>query len=74
MNKIIFFPLKALRSFLDAFDTPGQQDGIITKEEFRNYYSIISAKIPDDASFVIFMNSSFYSILNKANRNIINKN
>jgi hypothetical protein len=50
---------------LDAFDTPGQPDGMVTREEFRNYYSLISAKIPDDASFVMLMNSSFYTSLSK---------
>lgn len=50
---------QVLQSFLDAFDTPGERDGIVTKEEFLNYYSVVSATISDDSYFDLIMRKSY---------------
>jgi Ca2+-binding EF-hand superfamily protein len=57
--KIKFKNFKALRSFLDSFDTPGKGDGVVTKEEFQNFYSVISATIPDDAHFIYLIKTCY---------------
>jgi hypothetical protein len=37
----------------------------VTRDEFKNYYQIISATIPDDTYFVFLMNSCFDTTLAK---------
>ena len=46
-------------SFLNSFETPGCTDGIVTNEEFINYYSIISATVKDDTYFDLLIRSCF---------------
>lgn len=43
---------QVFRLFMNTFDTPGQGDGIVTKNEFINYYAGISASIDSDEYFV----------------------
>jgi Ca2+-binding EF-hand superfamily protein len=40
-----------LREFLDTFDVGGIVDGKVTRQEFENYYSNLSAGIEDDQYF-----------------------
>ncbi|XP_048762981.1 calcyphosin-like protein [Ostrea edulis] len=46
---------QCFRRFLDSFDTPGNPDGVVTKDEFMNYYSGVSASIDDDGYFCTMM-------------------
>ncbi|XP_072371693.1 calcyphosine-like b isoform X3 [Scyliorhinus torazame] len=48
---------QVFRTFLDSFDSPDNKDGIVTKCEFLNYYSGVSASIDSDAYFVLMMRS-----------------
>lgn len=47
---------QVLREFLDVFDSDNK-DGRVTKEEFINYYSGVSASIDTDQYFVEMMKS-----------------
>lgn len=42
---------QALRNFLNKFDTRGQEDGVIDKEEFLSFCSMLSATIKEDVYF-----------------------
>jgi hypothetical protein len=46
-------------SFLNAFDTPGNSDGIVTEEEFVNYYRVISATVREDEYFGFLLNQVY---------------
>ncbi|KAL2097104.1 hypothetical protein ACEWY4_006311 [Coilia grayii] len=50
---------QVFRSFLDSFDSPYNKDGKVTKEEFLNYYSGVSASIDNDEYFVAMMKSAW---------------
>ncbi|XP_067885201.1 calcyphosin-like protein isoform X2 [Heterodontus francisci] len=50
---------QVFRIFLDNFDSPNDKDGIVTKVEFLNYYSGVSASIDNDAYFILMMKSSW---------------
>ncbi|KAK1787424.1 hypothetical protein P4O66_002911 [Electrophorus voltai] len=47
------------RKFLDSFDSPDDKDGQVTKEEFINYYSGVSASIDSDVYFILMMKTSW---------------
>lgn len=49
---------QCLRQFLDAFDSR-DKDGIITKDEFFNYYSGVSASIDNEAYFDLMMRNAY---------------
>nr|XP_022317463.1 calcyphosin-like protein [Crassostrea virginica] len=42
---------QCFRHFLDSFDSPGNPDGVVTWDEFLNYYAGVSASIDDDHYF-----------------------
>ena len=50
---------ETLRSFLDNIDDPDNPDGVITREEFLDYYAGVSATIDDDSYFVMMMRSCY---------------
>ncbi|XP_077981182.1 calcyphosin-like protein [Glandiceps talaboti] len=47
------------RKFLDSFDSPYDKDGEVTKDEFLNYYSGVSASIDHDSYFVLMMKNAW---------------
>ncbi|XP_041356967.1 calcyphosin-like protein isoform X2 [Gigantopelta aegis] len=50
---------RCLREFLDTFDSSKHKDGLVTFEEFKNYYSAISCGIDDDSYFDLMMRKSW---------------
>jgi Ca2+-binding EF-hand superfamily protein len=50
---------EVLLEFIETFEVRGEKDGIVTPEEFENYYSNVSASIDDDKYFVVMMNSAW---------------
>ncbi|XP_013877959.1 calcyphosine-like b [Austrofundulus limnaeus] len=50
---------QVFRTFLDSFDSPYDKDGKVTKEEFINYYSGVSASIDSDVYFILMMRNAW---------------
>ncbi|KAK7131151.1 hypothetical protein R3I94_016325 [Phoxinus phoxinus] len=50
---------QVFRKFLDSFDSPDDKDGKVTKEEFLNYYSGVSASIDTDIYFIVMMRNAW---------------
>jgi Ca2+-binding EF-hand superfamily protein len=47
------------RAFLDEFDTDGSPDGLVTKDEFVDYYAGISAGIDDSMHFDLLLRNAW---------------
>ena len=50
---------ETLANFLDAFDNPDDKDGVVTREEFLEYYAGVSSTVDDDSYFDLMMRSSW---------------
>ncbi|XP_056587781.1 calcyphosine-like b isoform X2 [Triplophysa dalaica] len=50
---------QVFRKFLDSFDSPNDKDGKVTKDEFWNYYSGVSASIDSDVYFILMMKNAW---------------
>ncbi|CAF0795601.1 unnamed protein product [Rotaria sordida] len=50
---------QVLRQFLDCFDYGKHKDGIVTREEFIDYYSGVSASVDNDMYFDLMMRNSW---------------
>ncbi|XP_003504208.1 calcyphosin-like protein [Cricetulus griseus] len=50
---------QVFRKFLDNFDSPYDKDGLVTPEEFMNYYAGVSASIDTDVFFIIMMTTAW---------------
>ena len=49
-----------LKEFLEGFDVGGERDGLVTREEFANYYSNISASIGRDDYFELMIRNAWH--------------
>ncbi|PAA76089.1 hypothetical protein BOX15_Mlig007177g2 [Macrostomum lignano] len=50
---------QVFREFLKTFEAPETTDGVVTKEEFLNYYAGVSASIDNDAYFGLMMRTAY---------------
>jgi Ca2+-binding EF-hand superfamily protein len=68
---------EALREFLDCFDVGGELDGMVTRDEFENYYANVSASIDDDQYFELMIRNAWHisggegQAANSANRRVL---
>ena len=70
-------PAEVLREFLDTFDVGETKDGIVTRQEFRNYYHNISASIDNEDYFELMIRNAWHisggsgAAANSANRRVL---
>lgn len=55
----VFFVLQIFRNFLLKFDTRGQEDGVIDKDEYLGFCSMLSATINEDIYFEYALRTLF---------------
>lgn len=66
-----------LREFLDGFDVGGTKDGLVTREEFENYYTTMSAAIDSDDYFELMIRNAWHisggegAAANSSNRRVL---
>jgi len=51
---------QVLKDFLDTFDVGGEVDGKVTRQEFVNYYSNISASVDNDEYFELMIRNAWH--------------
>jgi len=70
-------PQEVLRDFLDNFDVGGIVDGMVTREEFTNYYTNIGASIDNEDYFELMIRNAWHisggvgAAANSANRRVL---
>jgi Ca2+-binding EF-hand superfamily protein len=68
---------EVLRDFLDGFDVGGEVDGMVTRQEFENYYANVSSSIDDDQYFELMIRNAWHisggegQAANSANRRVL---
>ena len=68
---------EVLRDFLDGFDIGGDVDGMVTRQEFENYYANVSASIDDEQYFELMIRNAWHisggegQAANSANRRVL---
>jgi hypothetical protein len=71
---------EVLRQFFDTFEVGGEKDGKVTRQEWENYYTNISASIDDDAYFELMVRNAWHIsggcawAVNSANRRVLATN
>lgn len=50
---------EVLKHYLARFERNGSVDGILSLDEFLDYYSCVSASIDDDVYFIVLMHNSW---------------
>jgi len=66
-----------LLELLDAFEVGGDKDGVVTRQEFENYYSSISASIDNEDYFELMIRNAWHisggegAAANTANRRVL---
>ena len=53
-------PTQVLTEFLDTFDVGGVKDGMVTKQEFVNYYTNLGASIDNDDYFELMIRNAWH--------------
>jgi Ca2+-binding EF-hand superfamily protein len=53
-------PTQVLTEFLDNFDVGGVKDGIVTRQEFSNYYTNLGASIDNDDYFELMIRNAWH--------------
>ena len=53
-------PTQVLTEFLDTFDVGGVKDGMVTKQEFINYYTNLGASIDNDDYFELMIRNAWH--------------
>lgn len=53
-------PNEVFHEFLDTFDVGGEKDGLVTKDEFCNYYNNVSSSIDNDDYFELMIRNTWH--------------
>jgi Ca2+-binding EF-hand superfamily protein len=70
-------PQQVLNQFLDTFDVGGVKDGMVTQQEFINYYTNLGANIDNDDYFELMIRNAWHISggsgwsANSANRRVL---
>ena len=53
-------PMDVMKEFLETFDVGGVKDGMVTKQEFVNYYTNLGASIDNDDYFELMIRNAWH--------------